>query len=67
MLIRLNMLPYLCIYAWMVITMNSASLQIRVCNQELIFLFLNETYVVGTQKNRLHETVLLSTQNKCSN
>ena len=24
--------------------------------------FSTETYVVGTQKNRLHETVLLSTQ-----
>ena len=24
-----------------------------------------KTYVVGTQKNRLIETVLLSTQNKC--
>ena len=28
-------------------------------------LFLNQTYVVGTQKNRLNETVLLSTQNIC--
>ena len=26
-----------------------------------------KTYVVGTQKNRLSETVLLSTQNICSN
>ena len=25
--------------------------------------FSTKTYVVGTQKNRLHETVLLSTQN----
>ena len=25
----------------------------------------NKTYVVGTQKNRLDETVLLSTQNTC--
>ena len=25
--------------------------------------FSNQTYVVGTQKNRLNETVLLSTQN----
>ena len=31
------------------------------CNQKLIFLFLNQTYVLGTQKNRLNETVLLST------
>ena len=27
--------------------------------------FSTKTYVVGTQKNRLHETVLLSTQNIC--
>ena len=29
--------------------------------------FSSKTYVVGTQKNRLNETVLLSTQNICSN
>ena len=29
--------------------------------------FLTKTYVVGTQKNRLNETVLLSTQNICLN
>ena len=28
-------------------------------------IFLNKTYVVCTQKNRLNETVLSSTQNKC--
>ena len=27
--------------------------------------FSTNTFVVGTQKNRLYETVLLSTQNKC--
>ena len=27
--------------------------------------FLIKTYVVGTQKNRLNETVLLSTENFC--
>ena len=32
-----------------------------------IFLIPTETYVVGTQKNRLIETVLLSTQNICYN
>ena len=26
-----------------------------------------KTYVVGTQKNRLNETILLSAQNKCWN
>ena len=30
--------------------------------QTLIFLFINQTYVVGTQKNSLNETVLLSTK-----
>ena len=30
-----------------------------------IFYFSTKTYVVGTQKNRLNETVLLSTKNKC--
>ena len=29
--------------------------------------FSTKTYVVGTQKNRLDETVLLSTQNMCLN
>ena len=29
--------------------------------------FSNKTYVVGTQKNRLNETVLSSTQNICKN
>ena len=29
--------------------------------------FSTKTYVVGTQKNRLNETVLLSTQNTCFN
>ena len=29
------------------------------------FSFSTKTYVVGTQKNRLNETNLLSTQNKC--
>ena len=29
--------------------------------------FSTKTYVVGTQRNRLNETVLLSTQNTCLN
>ena len=33
--------------------------------QKLIFLFSTKTYVVGTQKNCLNQTVLLSTQNIC--
>ena len=45
------------------------SLQIRVRKQKLAFLFLNQNICcgVGTQKNRLSETVRLSTQNKCLN
>ena len=39
--------------------------QIRVT--EFFFYFSSKTYVVGTQKNRLNERVLLSTQNTCLN
>ena len=39
--------------------------QIRVHNKKLFSYFSTKTYVVGTQKNRLDETVLLSTQNTC--
>ena len=31
----------------------------------MIVLFLNQAYDVGTQKNRLNETVLLSTHSIC--
>ena len=34
-------------------------------NENLISYFSTKTYVVGTQKNHLIETVLLSTQNIC--
>ena len=39
------------------------------CIQEKKFFsfFTTKTYVVGTQKNRLNEMVLLSTQNTCLN
>ena len=40
-------------------------LKLRAPNDNLIFLFSTKTYVVGTQKNRLNETVLLNTQNIC--
>ena len=30
-------------------------------------IYKTKTYIVGTQKNRLEETVLLSTQNICLN
>ena len=33
--------------------------------KEIISYFSTKTYVVGTQQNRLNETVLLSTQNIC--
>ena len=33
------------------------------CNENYFSYFLTKTYVVGTQKNSLNETVLLSTQN----
>ena len=33
--------------------------------QKLFSYFSTKTYVVGTQKNRLNETILLSTQNIC--
>ena len=38
---------------------------IRVRTGKLFSYFSTKTYVVGTQKNRLNETVLLSTQNTC--
>ena len=39
-----------------------SAIDIRVRNQKLLFIS-TKAYVVGTQKNRLDETVLLSTQN----
>ena len=48
---------------------SSTGLQIRVCIIKLFIYFSSKTYVVGTQKtvgtqkNRLNKTVLLSTQN----
>ena len=46
---------------------NSSVPQIRVCNREFFFLFLNQKYVVCTRNNRLDDMVLLSTQNTCLN
>ena len=46
--------------------MNSvllSGLQIRECTRKLFSYFSTKIYVVGTQKKRLNETVLLSTQN----
>ena len=42
-------------------------LQIRVRIRNYFLYFSSKTYVVGTQKNRLNETGLLSTQNTCLN
>ena len=42
-----------------------SGLYLRVCNRKITFFFSTETHVVGTQKNRLNETVLLTTQNIC--
>ena len=41
--------------------------QIRVHDIKYFFYFSTHSYVVGTQTNRLTETVLLSTQNTCLN
>ena len=42
-----------------------SGLQLRVRTGKIISYFSTKTYVVGTQKNRLNETVLLITQNIC--
>ena len=44
---------------------SHTDLQIRVCTEIFFSYFSTKTYVVGTQKNRLIEAVLLSTQNIC--
>ena len=45
--------------------MSLADLQIRVRRENYFLYFSNKTDVMGTQKNRLNEMVLLSTQNTC--
>ena len=47
----------------LIITSTWPGSQIRVCNEKLFSYFSTKTYVVVTQKNRLTEMVLLSTQN----
>ena len=42
---------------------SNSALQIRVRLGKLFIHFSSKTYVVGTQKNRINETVLLSKQN----
>ena len=43
--------------------MMHTRLWLRVRTQVLISFFLYQTYVVGAQKNRLNETILLNAQN----
>ena len=45
--------------------LSGLQLHVRVPTQKITFFFLNQMYVVGTQKNRLSETVLLRTSNIC--
>ena len=40
--------------------------KIRVHTKKYLSYFSTKTYIVGTQKNRLNETILLSTQNLIS-
>ena len=47
--------------------LTRTGLLLRVLNDDLFSYFSTKTYVVGTQKNRLNETVLLSTLNICLN
>ena len=42
-----------------------SGLELRVGNRKIFPYFSTKTYVVGTQKNSLNATVLLSTQNIC--
>ena len=44
---------------------QTIGLKLRERNENLISYFSTKTYVVGTQKNRLNETVLLSTKTLC--
>ena len=54
-----NLLIRLCAYAGR----SVPGPQINVATENNFSYFSTKTYVVGTQKNRLNETVLLSTQN----
>ena len=58
--------PYILSSKWSVYDVDQAPLY--ECVLKNYFLYLSsKTYAVGTQKNRLNETVLLSTQNTCLN
>ena len=47
------------------LSISKSGLQIKCVLENHISYFSTKTYVVGTQKNRLNETVLLGTQNIC--
>ena len=47
------------------LSISKSGFQIRVCTRNYIPHFSTKTYVMGTQKNRLNETVLLGTHNIC--
>ena len=44
---------------------DGPDLEIRESNYKLIFFISHWKHIVGAQKNRLDETVLLNTQNMC--
>ena len=59
-----------CTFCWITARFKElchAGLQIRVRTRKSFSYFSTKTYVEGTQKNRLVNTVLLSTQNTCLN
>ena len=41
--------------------------QDKECKENSLCYFTTKTYIAGTQKNRLNETVLLSIENLCLN
>ena len=47
------------------LVLGNIRLLVKSANIKYFSYFLTKTYVVGTQKNRLNKTVLLSTQNIC--
>ena len=59
--------PYKCTCSYKRTLNTLTGPQIRVRNWKSFSYFSTKTYVVGTQKNRLNETVLLRTQNTCLN
>ena len=48
------------------LSISAGRTYVKSINEKICFsYFSTKTYVVGTQKNRLNETVLLNTQNIC--